>query len=303
MASVLRLAERLCARSCGAQTEHGQQPPESPTTPARSASRPTRPVECETPEPSPPQVTSTMVNSAVTTVSCARKVPAQQARQQHVVEGDAAADERRCPDTGRRCRRHSAWPVPASSSSEEMNTARSMPSRRASGAAYGRQEAEGEQRQRGQQTRRRAAEAELRLDGPQQRPHAGDGAAHVQRDDEDGQQPDEGRCRGTDAGLELRALRDEELAQAFAPARLMQPDGAHSHFQVLFVNQGKVYEVYARKVAQGRLFGFIEIEELVFGERSTVVLDPGEERIERVRRRHAPAACLGAAIVRSASRA
>jgi hypothetical protein len=46
------------------------------------------------------------------------------------------------------------------------------------------------------------------------------------------------------------------------------------------VNQGKVYEVYARKVSQGRLFGFIEIEELVFGERSTVVLDPGEERIK-----------------------
>jgi hypothetical protein len=48
----------------------------------------------------------------------------------------------------------------------------------------------------------------------------------------------------------------------------------------MFVNQGKVYEVYARKVGQGRLFGFIEIEELVFGERSTVVLDPGEERIK-----------------------
>jgi hypothetical protein len=28
------------------------------------------------------------------------------------------------------------------------------------------------------------------------------------------------------------------------------------------------------------LFGFIEIEELVFGERATVVLDPGEERIK-----------------------
>jgi hypothetical protein len=48
----------------------------------------------------------------------------------------------------------------------------------------------------------------------------------------------------------------------------------------MFVNQGKVYEVYARKVSQGRLFGFIEVEELVFGERSTVVLDPGEERIK-----------------------
>ena len=43
---------------------------------------------------------------------------------------------------------------------------------------------------------------------------------------------------------------------------------ASSHiFKIMFVNQGKVYEVYARKVSQGRLFGFIDIEELVFGER------------------------------------
>jgi len=56
---------------------------------------------------------------------------------------------------------------------------------------------------------------------------------------------------------------------------------ASSHiFKIMFVNQGKVYEVYARKVSQGRLFGFIDIEELVFGERSSVVLDPGEERIK-----------------------
>ena len=56
---------------------------------------------------------------------------------------------------------------------------------------------------------------------------------------------------------------------------------ASSHiFKIMFVNQGKVYEIYARKVGQGRLFGFIEVEELVFGERSGVVLDPGEERIK-----------------------
>lgn len=51
-------------------------------------------------------------------------------------------------------------------------------------------------------------------------------------------------------------------------------------FKIQFVNQGKVYEIYARKIAQGRLFGFIEVEELVFGQRSTVVVDPGEERIK-----------------------
>ncbi len=56
---------------------------------------------------------------------------------------------------------------------------------------------------------------------------------------------------------------------------------AASHiFKVLFVNQGKVYEIYARKVGHGALFGFVEVEELVFGERSSVVLDPGEERIK-----------------------
>jgi hypothetical protein len=68
---------------------------------------------------------------------------------------------------------------------------------------------------------------------------------------------------------------------------------AASHiFKVLFVNQGKVYEIYARKVGHGGLFGFIEVEELVFGERSTVVVDPGEERIksefEGVKRTYLP---------------
>ena len=56
---------------------------------------------------------------------------------------------------------------------------------------------------------------------------------------------------------------------------------AASHiFKVVFVNQGKVYEIYARKVSHGSLFGFIEVEELVFGERSAVVVDPSEEKIQ-----------------------
>ena len=68
---------------------------------------------------------------------------------------------------------------------------------------------------------------------------------------------------------------------------------AASHiFKVLFVNQGKVYEVYARKVGHGNMFGFIELEELVFGERSTVVVDPSEERVkaefEGVKRTYLP---------------
>jgi len=46
------------------------------------------------------------------------------------------------------------------------------------------------------------------------------------------------------------------------------------------MNQGQIYEVYARGVGQGALFGFVELEELVFGERTTVVLDPSEEKIK-----------------------
>jgi len=56
---------------------------------------------------------------------------------------------------------------------------------------------------------------------------------------------------------------------------------AASHiFRIMFVNQGKIYEIYARKVGHGDLFGFIEVEEVLFGERSSVVLDPSEERIK-----------------------
>jgi len=51
-------------------------------------------------------------------------------------------------------------------------------------------------------------------------------------------------------------------------------------YKIMFLSQGKLYEIYARNVSQGSLFGFIEVEKLVFGERSSVVLDPSEERIK-----------------------
>jgi hypothetical protein len=51
-------------------------------------------------------------------------------------------------------------------------------------------------------------------------------------------------------------------------------------YRVIFLNQGKVYEIYARQVSQtGSLFGFVEIEELVFDARRGVVVDPSEERL------------------------
>lgn len=51
-------------------------------------------------------------------------------------------------------------------------------------------------------------------------------------------------------------------------------------YRVSFTNQGQVYEIYARNVSHGGLLGFVEVEELVFGEKSTVVVDPGEEKLK-----------------------
>ena len=51
-------------------------------------------------------------------------------------------------------------------------------------------------------------------------------------------------------------------------------------YRVVFASQGQIYEVYAREVGHGSMFGFIEIEQLVFGERTSVVVDPSEEKIK-----------------------
>ena len=51
-------------------------------------------------------------------------------------------------------------------------------------------------------------------------------------------------------------------------------------YRIVFMNQGKVYEIYARSISHGELFGFVEVEDIVFGERSTVVVDPSEERVK-----------------------
>lgn len=51
-------------------------------------------------------------------------------------------------------------------------------------------------------------------------------------------------------------------------------------FKVVFFNQGKVYEVFAHQVYQSDMYGFITIEQLAFNERSSVVVDPSEEKLK-----------------------
>lgn len=50
-------------------------------------------------------------------------------------------------------------------------------------------------------------------------------------------------------------------------------------YKVTFLNAGKVYELYARQVTSGALWGFTEIGELVFDVHDGVVIDPTEERL------------------------
>lgn len=53
-----------------------------------------------------------------------------------------------------------------------------------------------------------------------------------------------------------------------------------SVYKVLFQNQGSLYELYARKVSQGALFAFIEVEDILFGSRGGLLVDPSEEKLK-----------------------
>ncbi len=51
-------------------------------------------------------------------------------------------------------------------------------------------------------------------------------------------------------------------------------------YRVIFHNQGSVYELYARRVGQGELYTFVEVEDIIFGERGGVLVDPSEEKLK-----------------------
>ncbi len=51
-------------------------------------------------------------------------------------------------------------------------------------------------------------------------------------------------------------------------------------YKITFLGQGKVYELYARQVESGRLWGFLEVADLVFDVHDGLVVDPTEERLQ-----------------------
>lgn len=50
-------------------------------------------------------------------------------------------------------------------------------------------------------------------------------------------------------------------------------------FKVVFLNHGKVYELYAEGVVSSGLWGFIEVSDLVFETSEGIVVDPTEEKM------------------------
>lgn len=51
-------------------------------------------------------------------------------------------------------------------------------------------------------------------------------------------------------------------------------------YKVIFYNQNHIYEIYARAVYQSDMYGFIEVEELLFNQHSQLLVDPAEERLK-----------------------
>ena len=51
-------------------------------------------------------------------------------------------------------------------------------------------------------------------------------------------------------------------------------------FRVSFFNNGKVYQLHAQQVAQGDLYGFVSVADLLFDEHTSIVIDPAEEKLK-----------------------
>ncbi|MFT8229943.1 MAG: DUF1820 family protein [Enterobacterales bacterium] len=49
---------------------------------------------------------------------------------------------------------------------------------------------------------------------------------------------------------------------------------------IQFINNGKNYQLFARKLNQSNVFGFVEISDFIFSSKSDLVIDPSEEKLK-----------------------
>lgn len=52
-----------------------------------------------------------------------------------------------------------------------------------------------------------------------------------------------------------------------------------SLYRITFIHHDKIYEIYAKSIEESEIFSFLEVEDIVFGETSNVLVDPSEERL------------------------
>jgi len=52
-------------------------------------------------------------------------------------------------------------------------------------------------------------------------------------------------------------------------------------YKIIFLNHGKVYELYSEGVTSSGLWGFVEVSELVFEKGDGLVVDPTEEKMRQ----------------------
>ena len=51
-------------------------------------------------------------------------------------------------------------------------------------------------------------------------------------------------------------------------------------YRIFFEQEDVAYEIYARSVTESDMFGFLVIEDFLFGEMSTLVIDPKQEKLK-----------------------
>ncbi len=65
-----------------------------------------------------------------------------------------------------------------------------------------------------------------------------------------------------------------------------------SIYKIQFHNNGQLYELYAHEISQSSMYAFVEIGDIIFGERSNLLVDPAEEKLKaefgQVKRTYVP---------------
>ena len=51
-------------------------------------------------------------------------------------------------------------------------------------------------------------------------------------------------------------------------------------YKIIFIQLGEIYEVFAKKIYQSDMYGFVEVEEYIFNKDKQLVVDPSSEKLK-----------------------